>query len=325
MSRHVILGKGPIGRSLADLLARSGHDVLVLSRSGAPARAVATVTAGGPAPAAGAIRHTALDVADARALAAATEGAEALYTCVNPPYHRWATDWPPLAAAALHAAEASDAVLVTAGNLYGYGPGTVPMREDSPLASVEAKGVVRATMWREAQAAHDAGRVRATEVRGSDYLGPGAGLNAHAGSRMLDPLLAGRRLTPLGSADQPHSWTYLPDFARALAAAATEPRAWGQVWHVPSPEPLTYRELATRFADAAGAPRPRISPMPMWLVGALGPVQPMLREIHRIRYQFTEPFVMDSARSQEVLGLTPTPWATIIAETLAAAPAAPRR
>ena len=214
MSRHVILGKGPIGRTLADQLARAGHDVTVLSRSGAPA------------PTSGAIRHTALDVADADALAAATEGAEALYNCLNPAYHRWVTDWPPLAHAALHAAEASGAVLVTVGNLYAYGPGTHPMREDSPLASVEAKGVVRATMWREAQAAHDAGLLRATEVRGSDYLGPGSGMNAHAGDRMLAPLLAGRRLRPIGSADQPHSWTYLPDFARALAAAATTPAAW---------------------------------------------------------------------------------------------------
>ena len=306
MSRHVILGKGPIGRTLADQLARAGHDVTVLSRSGAPA------------PTSGAIRHTALDVADADALAAATEGAEALYNCLNPAYHRWVTDWPPLAHAALHAAEASGAVLVTVGNLDAYGPGTHPMREDSPLASVEAKGVVRATMWRGAQAAHDAGRLRATEVRGSDYLGPGSGMNAHAGDRMLAPLLAGRRLRPIGSADQPHSWTYLPDFARALAAAATTPAAWGHAWHAPTPEPLTYRELATRFADAAGAPRPRISPVPMWLVGALGPVAPMLREIHRIGYQFTDPFVLDSARSQQVLGLAPTPWEAIVEQTLAA-------
>jgi len=307
MSRQVILGKGPIGSTLAAQLAHAGHDVTVISRSGPPAPAAVT----------GRVRHVALDATGATALTAAARGAEALYVCVNPAYHRWASDWPPIADAALRAAEASGSVLVTAGNLYGYGPGTHPMREDSPLASTETKGVVRATMWRAAEAAHRAGRVRTTEVRGSDYLGPGAGMGAHAGERLLDPLLAGRRLTPLGSADQPHTWTYLPDFARAMAAAASTPEAWGHAWHVPSPEPLTYRELATRFADAAGAPRPRISPVPMWLVGALRLGQPMMREIHRVRYQFTEPFVVDSSRSQQVLGLAPTPWETIVAETLA--------
>lgn len=316
MSRHVILGKGPIGLTLAGHLARAGHDVVVLSRSGAPAAPHLSTDSADGSPTPGTVRHRALDVTDAQALAEATQGAVALYCCVNPPYHRWPTDWPPVASATRHAAEVSGAVLVTAGNLYSYGPGTHPMREDSPLASTEAKGVARATMWREAEAAHRTGRLRATEVRGSDYLGPGAGMQAHAGQRMLDPLLAGRRLTPLGSADQPHSWTYLPDFARALMAAAAEPSAWGRPWHVPTPEPLTYRELATRFAAAAGAPRPRISPLPMRLVGAVGLVAPMMREISRVGYQFTEPFVLDSALSQEVLGLTPTPWDEIITQTL---------
>ncbi|WP_024287079.1 NAD-dependent epimerase/dehydratase family protein [Cellulomonas sp. KRMCY2] len=315
MSRHVILGKGPIGRTLAGLLATTGHDVLVLSRSGAPTPAHRRA---GRSTGPGTITHAAIDGTDGRALTASAAGAEALYNCVNPPYHRWATDWPPVAEALLQAAEATGAPLVIAGNLYSYGAGTYPMREDSPLASTETKGVVRAAMWREAQARHRAGRLRATEVRGSDYLGPEAEQHAHAGPRMLDPLLAGRRLAPIGSADQPHSWTYLPDFACALASAATEPAAWGHAWHAPTPEPLTYRELATRFAEAAGAPRPRIAPVPMWLVRLIGVGQPMLREIHRIGYQFTEPFVLDSTRSQQVLGLAPTPWPTIIAETLAA-------
>ncbi len=318
MSRHVILGKGPIGRTLADHLLAAGHDVVVVSRSGAPTPAPAPVPAAGARTPVAAPSHVALDVTDAATLATVAAGADALYVCINPAYHRWPTDWPPAFRGALHAAETSGAVLVTAGNLYGYGAGTTHMREDSPLASTETKGVVRASLWREAQAAHRAGRVRATEVRGSDYLGPGAGAGAHAGGRMLDPLLAGRRLRPIGSADQPHTWTYLPDFARALAAAAQEPRAWGEAWHVPSPEPLTYRELATRFAAAAGAPSPRISPVPMGMVGLIGVAAPMMRELRRVGYQFTQPFVADSTRSQEVLGVTPTPWETVVAETLAA-------
>ena len=40
-------------------------------------------------------------------------GPRALYNAVNPAYHRWATDWPPVAAALLTAAERSGAVLVT--------------------------------------------------------------------------------------------------------------------------------------------------------------------------------------------------------------------
>jgi len=223
--------------------------------------------------------------------------------------------------AVLDVAEATGAVLVTAGNLYGYGAGTRHMREDSPLASTESKGMTRAALWHDAEQRHRAGRVRATEVRGSDYLGPGADSTAHAGGRLLRPLLAGATIRPIGSADQPHTWTYLPDFARALAAAAATAASWGSAWHVPSPEPLTFRELAGRFASAAGAPEPRIRPIPIGMVRAIGAVSPMMREVAAMGYQFTEPFVLDSASSAQVLGVTPTPWATIIRDTLAAWPA----
>jgi len=305
MSRHVILGKGPIGTHLASLLAGRGHEVVVLSRSGAPAGADG-------------MRHVALDATDADALTRATDGAAALYNCANPPYHRWPTDWPPINDALLTAAERSGAVLVTAGNLYGYGRGTTSMREDSPLATTEPKGRVRVAMWQEAERRHRAGRVRATEVRGSDYLGPGALAAAHAGPRLLVPVTTGRTARPIGAADVPHTWTYLPDFAAALAAAAEREDAWGAAWHVPSPEPLTVRELATRFATAAGAPAPRLAPVPVGMVRAIGLVNPMMREVGRTAYQFTEPFVMDSTASQQVLGLGPTPWDAIVRETLAA-------
>lgn len=317
MARHVVVGRGPIGRTLAHQLVAEGHDVLVLSRSGAAAPTPVLA----PVPEAvepGTLSWAAVDGTDAVALTRAARGAEALYNCANPTYYRWPTDWPPIAEALLTAAAASGAVLVTAANLYVYPPGTRPMREDSPVAPADAKGEVRAEMWAQARRRHDAGDVRATEVRGSDYLGPDAADNAHAGSRMLRPLLAGGTIRPIGSADALHSWTYLPDFARALRSAAGEPQAWGRAWHVPSPEPSTLRDVARRFAAAAGAPEPRISPLPMSAVRALGLVVPLMREIGRIGYQFTEPFVLDSTASQRVLGLTPTSWPQIVEETLAA-------
>ena len=309
MTRHVILGKGPIGTTLAHHLADAGHEVLVVSRSGAGASSR-------PDEEPDAIRHTSLDASDAAALTRAAQGADVLYNCVNPPYHRWPTDWPPIASALLSAAESTGAVLVTTGNLYGYGAGTQLMLENSLLASTESKGAVRAAMWREVERRHRAGRVRATEVRGSDYLGPRALGNAHAGSRMLGPVVAGKTLRPIGSADVLHTWTYLPDFARALAAAGTTEAAWGAAWHVPSPEPLTFRQLATRFADAAGAPTPRIRPLPNGVLRALGLASPMLREIVAMDYERTEPFVMDSTASQRVLRFAPTSWDVVVAETL---------
>ena len=306
---HVVVGQGPVGATLAHHLAADGRDVVVVSRSG-------------PTDLPAGARHVAADVAAPGALTAVARdlgvAPTAIYNCVNPPYHRWARDWPPLHEAFLDAAEATGAVLVTTGNLYGHGPGSGVMREDTPLAATETKGAVRAAMWRAARARHEASRVRATEVRASDYLGPRAGAQAYYGDRLLGPLLAGRPLRPLGDPDAPHAVAYLPDFARALAAAAVTPAAWGHPWLAPHHPAESLRQVAGRFARAAGLPTPTIRPISAPVLAAGAAFSPMLREVRRMSYQFTAPFETDSTRSEAALGLAPTPWEEITAATLAA-------
>ncbi|CAM5782457.1 NAD-dependent epimerase/dehydratase family protein [Cellulomonas persica] len=309
MPRHVIIGKGPVGTSLARLLTSHGHEVLVISRSGG--------TEGGTRPAVpGPWTHVAADASDARTLARLAHGAVALHQCANPRYDRWPTAWPGLHRAALDAAQATGAVLVVAANLYGYGAGSGVMREDTPLSSTEAKGRVRAAMWHETAARTAAGDVRATEVRASDYLGPLATGDAHAGDRLLRPVLRGGTARPIGDPDQPHSWTYLPDMVAAMAAAARTHAAWGRPVLAPTNPPLTYRELASRLAARAGTAVPRIAPVPGAVLAAAGVVSPVLREVHRTRYQFVEPFEMDSTASESLLALSPTPWDEIVDETV---------
>lgn len=305
MARHVVVGKGAIGTTLAAQLASAGHEVLLVSRS-TPATPL-------PAP----VRHEATDVAAPGTLTLLARGAEVLYNCVNPPYHRWATTWPPLHEAFLDAAEANDAVLVTTSNLYGHGPVDGSMDEDTPLTSTETKGRVRAAMWRSALARHEAGRVRVTEVRAADYFGPLAGEAAHYGSRMLAPLLAGRTLRPVGDPDQPHALAFVPDLARTLAAAGANPAAWGRVWLAPHHPAETYREVAGRFARAAGVDHPRISPVPASVLALGAAFSPMLREVRRVSYQFSAPFLVDSSRSEQTLGVRATPWDEAVEATLA--------
>lgn len=294
MGRHVIVGAGQVGGRLAGTLAERGHEVTLVTRSGS-------------GPEGERILRVAADASDAEVMRRLAEGADALYNCANPPYHRWPRDWPPMAAALLAAAESSGAVLVTTGNLYGYGPVDGPMTEDLPLASTGTKGRVRARMWEQMRAAHEAGRARVTEVRGSDYYGPGASDQSFIGSRFLPPLLAGKPALVLSDPDVPHSWTYLPDVVRALVAAAEEERAWGRAWHVPTAPPATIREIAERVCAIAGAPAPRLRLMPRWALMAAGVFVPLLKEMRETRYQFDRPFVVDSSASQEVLGFAPTP------------------
>jgi nucleoside-diphosphate-sugar epimerase len=288
MSLHVIVGAGPVGSAVATQLAERGETVRVISRSGR-------------GPAHPAIERVAAEASDAARLTELTTGAAVLYNCANPQYHRWLTDWPPLAAALLTAAERGGAVQATTHNLDGDGAVDGPITEDTPLAATHPKLRLRADMWRDALARHQAGRIRTTEVRGSDYVEG----NSILTFVLAKPLLAGRRGYVPGNLDAPHTWTIIDDVARTLITVAGDERGWGRSWPVPSHPPLTIRELATRFAAATGSPAPKLTALPyaaMWTVGLLST---MVRELRTTYYQFARPFVLDSSITEKTFGLEP--------------------
>jgi nucleoside-diphosphate-sugar epimerase len=302
MALHVIVGAGPVGTALARQLLADGEHVRVVTRSGSGIDDTERVAA---------------DAADRDRLAELAQGASAIYNCVNPPYHRWAQDWPPVAAALLHAAERSGAVLATTANLYGYGEVDAPMTENTPLAATGTKGKVRNQMWRDALAAHEAGRVRAFEVRGSDYLGGNSVL-----SMMIGPAFRkGKRAYVPAALDQPHTWTDVRDVARLLTVGVRDERAWGRPWHVPSDEPVTVRRLA-ELAAAQLDVAPKVASLPYPVVWAYGLVNPVGRELRETQHQFRKPFVLDSSAAQQTFGLKPHPIAESVAYDLANSAAA---
>jgi nucleoside-diphosphate-sugar epimerase len=295
MGKHLVVGAGQVGSHLARKLAEQGHEVVQVSRSGRGPYGVAA------------------DVADRGRLVELAKGADVIYNCVNPAYHRWMTDWPPMAESFLAAAREHDAVLVMLGNLYVYGPVQGPMTEDLPLKPSSAKAAVRVKMWQDALA----GGVRTVEVRGSDYFGPGTTDQSHfSEERFLKPLRERKTIRPIWPLDVPHTFTYLPDVADALAIAGSDSRAWGRAWHVPSPEPTTFREMGRGMADVLGLPEPRMAAMPWPVVRLAGLFNPMVGEMKHVRYQFTNPFVMDSTAFTSTFGMRATPMDEALRRTL---------
>ena len=299
MEMHVVVGSGAIGTAAARLLLDAGHHVRIVTRRGT-----------GPDGA----ERIAADATDAARLTTLTAGATALYNCASPEYHRWLTDWPPIANALLTAAERTEAVLATVSNLYGYGPVTGPMTERTPLRPASAKAAVRVKMWQDALAAHEAGRIRATEVRGSDYLGAGA--KTLFTDFILPSMLAGKTVRTPGDPDAPHSWTYTGDMARMLVTAAADERAWGKAWHVPTAPPAPLREVVAMAAEIADIPVPPIARIPGWAVSGGSLVMRDLRELRKVMYQFDRPFVVDSSAAQRTFGLAPAPLAESVAESV---------
>lgn len=287
------MGYGPAGAATARLLAEQGHTVRVVTRSGRGAEP--------------GIEHVALDATNSKELIAAARGAAAIHSCAAPPYHRWPSEWPPLISSACAAAEATGAVLVMLGNLYGYGPVDGPLTEKLPLAATGPKGRVRAAGWERARNLHEQGRIKAVEVRASDFFGPGVTDGGHLAGRVMPRLLRGKPVSTIGDPDAPHSWTYLPDVARALVEVAGEERAWGRAWHVPTGPALSTREMVDRLAAEAGTGPVAVRGLPPAVLGAASVFSPLIRALREIRYQFDRPFVVDASAYEAEFAVRATP------------------
>lgn len=308
-AEHVVFGAGAVGIALAERLVADGASgVRVVNRSGRAAVPAGVDVFGG-------------DAADPIFTTAVATGAKVVYQVLNAAYHRWAQDFPGLQAGVLAAAEAAGARLVTLENVYPYGPPErgAPFTEDHPFGTHTRKGAVRAAMARELLAASDAGRVEIAVGRASNYFGPRGGIQAgNLGDQPMRAALSGGKARVIGDPDQPHTYSYIPDIAAGLALLGTHPDAVGGVWHLPNdPHTSTTRELLDvvyRLAGHPGGARlTRISPV---VLRAVGLVAPPARELIEMIYEFEQPFVVDSSRITDKLGLRATPVEQALATTL---------
>ncbi len=294
---HVVAGAGPVGTTVAEQLATQGLRVRILTRSGS-------------GPHHPRIERLRIDVNDPRALDDALTGpdgdsAVAFYMCIHGSTYSaevWEKELPAAEQVVLDAAGRVGAVVVFPESLYSYSSPHEVMTEDSPRNATRGKLGVRTRLL----AARDAHSTPTVSVVASDFFGPHV-VNAHAGERMVPTVLAGKTSRVLGSADTPHSFTYVPDLAAAMIAAASNDEVWNRVLHAPTSPAVTQRELATAFAASAGMTAPKVAAIPNWVLRAGAVVSSDMRELAETVYMFTDPFVMDSSRTEAVLGLSPTP------------------
>src|SRR5664279_170908 len=157
-------------------------------------------------------------------------------------------------------------------------------------------------------AAHRAGRVEVTIGRASDYFGPRGGALSNLGDRVFRPALAGKSASVLGDPDQPHTYTYIPDIGEGLAVLGEHPDAVGEIWHLPNdPETRSTRELVRVIYRLAGRPKTRLRALPAPLLGLLALFNPTVRELKEMRYLYEAPFVVDSSKMADSLGVRATP------------------
>ncbi len=295
--KHLVVGAGQIGPHVARRLAESGQGVTVATRSGR-----------GPTE----LPNVSLDATDGAALRTALEDVDVLHLCLHASAYRddvWRRELPGLERTVLDAAEATGTTVVFPESLYAFDAGE-PINAASALAPRSPLGEVRRALL-DQRAASTATTV---SVVAGDFIGPGVG-QSHAGPRMWEPAIAGRTVRPVGRVDVVHPWTYLPDLAATMVAAAARPSR--PVVIAPAVH-ATQRELVEAYAAAGGVDAPPVRPVPMWVMRAAGALHRETRTIAQTGYLFTQPVRMDFTATRDELGIDATPLDVVAKATVSA-------
>lgn len=296
--RHVVIGAGPVGSAVAEQLADQGHSVRILTRTGnGPTRPE--------------IERRSVDI-ETDDLSTHFDGAAAIYHCAHAAYATkvWRRTLPAMDRRVLDAAAGT--VVVFPESLYAYGRVDGPIHEDAPRQATHRKLGVRSELL----AAREAHPNPTVSVAASDFYGPRV-TNAHMGDRVIARILERKAIRVIASADLPHSFTYVPDLAAAMITAAASAPLWNSVLHAPTAPAVSQRTMIEAFSTAAGLPAPKVTAIPASVMKVLSVVPGAARELADTLYQFRLPFVLDSDRSAQALGLHPTPLAEGATATIA--------
>lgn len=287
---HVVVGaNGQIGAHLVATLEAQGHRVRRVTRH---APKIST-----PAQRWGDIG----DEIDARRLCA---GASVVYACFGGPQSTWPAQFPRMAKGVIAGARSAGARLVYADNLYAYGPQREVLSETTPCKPVGNKPKLRAAIADLFLEAHAGGGVPVAIARASDLYGPGVN-SALANAAFFSQALAGRTLPLPGDVSAPHTFSFAPDVARAIARLGTAEDAWGEVWHVPSAPAVSLLELVGRIG-ALGGQQPRVARVPSLALRAYSLFNRDARELLEMSFQWDRPYLVSHEKFTARYGLEPT-------------------
>lgn len=296
MALHTVLGAGgAIANGLVPILLERGHAVRLVSRSARECPGTEAVRA---------------DISAAADTLEAVRGSSVVYLLVGLPYDTrvWAEQWPKIMTNVITACRECSAKLVFFDNVYAYGKVEGPMTEATPVNPCSRKGEIRAKIAIQLLNVMKAGDVNALVARSADFYGPGGERTSVPDMLVFANLKKGKKAQWLANATVPHSFTFIPDAARALCQLAEAETAFGQTWHLPTaPNPLTGTEFVELAAQAMNR-SPGITVMQPWMLRLAGLFNVTIRESVEMLYQSQYPYIFDSTKFEQAFNVAPTSY-----------------
>ena len=246
------------------------------------------------------------DLTDAAQLDKAVAGSEVVYLTVGFEYKLsvWRQKWPALMKAVIQACQKHGAKLVFFDNVYMYDRDYLHhMTEETPVRPTSRKGAIRAEIAHMLMDEVAAGRLTALIARAADFISTTNSVLIEMG---LKNLQKGKKAMWMADANKIHTFTYVPDAARAVALLGNTPDAYNQVWHLPTDRtPLTGQQWVALMADILQKP-PKYQVLSTTMMGLLGLFVPVLKEFKEMAYQYDRDYFFDSSKFENRFHLAPT-------------------
>lgn len=149
------------------------------------------------------------------------------------------------------------AVVIRAGTRGQYGPTSKwPVPEDTPMNPKGIYEISQLTAEKLLQVYNDIHGVRCVNLRLTNIYGPRAQMHHHhfgVANWFVRLALEGKEIPIFGDGSIKRDFLFVDDCVDALLDAATESKAYGQVFNVGYGEPVTFKEYAETLVRVAGA------------------------------------------------------------------------
>ena len=295
---QTILGAGgAIGTALAKVLPEYTPQIRLVGRSPEKVNETDVLFAG--------------DLTQAGVAEKAVEGAEVAYLTVGLPYDAklWQHSWPLIMENVIRACLKHGSKLVFFDNIYLYeGTHLDPITEDTKVHPLTKKGKVRAKICRMLWEAVEKQGLTALIARCGDFYGPGVQGSGILRETIIKPLSKGDTANLFAADGYKHSYTYVPDAAKATALLGNTPDTYGAVWHLPTAgNPPTGKQWVEMVAKALDT-RPKYRIINKMLARLIGFFVPEIRESVEMFYQYNRDYVFDSSKFEQRFDFVPTPY-----------------
>ena len=256
------------------------------------------------------------DADDIDVVKAAIADADVVVHGIHLPYDKWGNGAAEKQLqVVLDAMAGSGKTLMFPGTIYNYRAADRTLSPDLRQSGEKARGAIRVRLEQMLRDAAKAGDMQVIILRAGDFFGPGGRNEWFEAGMMMD--YAKGKIYHQGPLTMRHSWAYLPDLGRAFAMLAEKRATLGafENFHFAG-HWVNHGQIMAAIQNAVGR-KLKVAPLPWWMLGAMGLINPVMRDIYEMRYLWRNEMELVDPRLDALLGPDfTTPFEEAVAATV---------